>query len=353
MCPGQGRLGLDHVLLGVTRGVSVQATWLRVAPQFFTRVHFSNLAEDAQKSRRRRSGCYTVEMFRDSLQLLALNLLPQHAISRVVGAFARSPMSRAAIPFFAKRFCIDLTQAEKPVERYANLTEFFTRRLKPGLRPIDPDPKSIVSPCDGRVSAAGRIEHDMLWQVKGMRYSLADLLGADTDKVRKFEDGQFVTIYLSPQDYHRIHMPVGGRLVEVAYFPGSLFPVNPFAVRTVTRLFARNERLITYAETQAGLVAIIKVGAMLVGSIRVVYGDYATNTQRARPVRESIPGSPRLAKGDELGRFEFGSTVILLFEPNKAELMDFENHAPLHMGQAIGRLSQATPSRRRGSGRSR
>ncbi len=278
-------------------------------------------------------------MFLDSLQLLGLNLLPQRTVSRLVGSFAHSPASKHLIPFFAKKFDIDVTQAERPLEDYATLNEFFTRRLKPELRPIDSAADSIVSPVDGRVSASGKIKAGRLWQIKGIDYSLLDLVNGDREKAERFTDGEFVTIYLSPQDYHRIHMPLGGRLVEVSYIPGALFPVNPFAVRTVTSLFARNERLITYADTKAGMMGVVKVGATMVGSVKVVYGDDATNLRHAKPYRRELETAPRLAKGDELGRFEFGSTVIVLFEKGRVDMRKFRMDTPLKLGEKIGVVS--------------
>ena len=277
-------------------------------------------------------------MFKDSLQLLALNLLPQHLVSRAAGKFASSPLSKSLIPVLVKRFDIDVTQAEKPVESYETLNDFFTRRLKPGLRPIGGGARDVVSPVDGKVSAAGKISSGRLWQVKGVTYSLSDLLNGDREMVERFTDGEFITIYLSPQDYHRIHMPIGGRLVAASYVPGSLFPVNPFAVRHVTNLFARNERLITYAETQAGLMALLKVGATMVGSVKVVYGDMTTNVGGKRETRKLTP-SPRLAKGDELGRFEFGSTVVVLFEKGRVKLRKFAADEKLLLGQVIGQVA--------------
>jgi phosphatidylserine decarboxylase len=171
-------------------------------------------------------------------------------------------------------------------------------------------------------------------------YSLLDLVNGDREMAERYQDGEFVTIYLSPQDYHRIHMPVGGKLVSASYIPGSLFPVNPFAVRNVSNLFARNERLITYAESQAGLVGIIKVGATIVGSVKVVYGDMTTNVPPRRAKKVPIPQGPRLAKGDELARFEFGSTVILLFEKGRAKLRKFKQDEVVLLGQKIGEVTK-------------
>jgi phosphatidylserine decarboxylase len=276
-------------------------------------------------------------MFKDSLQLLALNFLPQHLVSRAVGRFAHSPLSKSIIPVLIKRFAIDASQAEKPLDAYETLNEFFTRRLKPGLRPIQGGAKDVVSPVDGRVSAHGKILKGKLWQVKGKTYSLADLLNGDKAMVERFTDGEFVTIYLSPQDYHRIHMPLGGKLVAASYVPGALFPVNDFAVRNVSNLFARNERLITYAETPAGLMALLKVGATMVGSVKVVYGDLTTNVGAKRRSMKLDP-TPRLAKGDEVGRFEFGSTVVLLFEKERVKLRAFKPDEKVLLGQEIGKV---------------
>lgn len=276
-------------------------------------------------------------MFRDSLQLLAMNLLPQNALSRAVGKLARTNLSKSVIPIYIKHFDIDMSQAEKSADQFDSLTDFFIRRLKPGLRPIATGAKTVVSPVDGKVSAMGKISSGRLWQVKGVTYSLHELLNGDDAMTKLYQDGDFMTIYLSPQDYHRIHMPLGGKLVRASYIAGSLFPVNPFAVRAVTNLFSRNERLITYAETQAGLMALIKVGATIVGSVKVVYGDMTTNIKEKSYSRELTP-PPRLAKGDEVGRFEFGSTVILLFEKNRVKLRHFSADEKVLLGQPIGEM---------------
>ena len=272
--------------------------------------------------------------FKDSLQLLGVSLMPQHLVSRLAGRFARSAWSRAAIPLYVRHFNIDVEQAEKPVGEYDNLLSFFIRRLKPGTRPMAMEPDVVISPVDGTIYAAGPIDGDQLWQVKGETYSLLDFLGGDPEMAERFVDGGFVTIYLSPQDYHRIHVPFGGQVKQAHYIPGSLFPVNPFALRNVTRLFARNERLATFLETRAGTMGVVKVGATIVGSVRVVYGDYRTN-QRRKARLDKLSGGPRFAKGDELGRFEFGSTVILLFEKGQVRLRDLNVGDKVVLGQPI------------------
>lgn len=272
--------------------------------------------------------------FKDSLQLLGVSLMPQHLVSRLAGHFARSPLSKAVIPLYIRHFDIDVGQAEKPVGDYETLLSFFIRRLKPGMRPMAMEPDVVISPVDGAIYAAGAIEDDQLWQIKGETYSLLDFLGGDRRMAEKFQDGQFMTIYLSPQDYHRIHVPFGGQVKQANYIPGSLFPVNPFALRNVTRLFARNERLATFLETRVGTMAVVKVGATIVGSVRVVYGDYHTNAGRKAAV-DILDGGPRFAKGDELGRFEFGSTVILLFEKGQVKLRDLKVGDKVVLGQPV------------------
>ncbi len=274
-------------------------------------------------------------MFKESLQLLGVTLMPQHLLSRAAGRFARSGVSRHIIPLYIRHFDIDAAQAEKPAERYESLQEFFTRRLKPGMRNVDLEAaETVVSPVDGMVYAAGTIEDGRLWQVKGETYSLLDFLGGDTAMAERFQGGEFMTLYLSPRDYHRIHMPFGGQVVQVTYVPGALFPVNPFALKNVSRLFARNERLISYVDSKVGTIGVAKVGATMVGSVRVVYGDYHTNAGD-QALTERMPRGPRLAKGDELGRFEFGSTVILLFEKDRVKLRDLKIGDHVVLGQPV------------------
>lgn len=276
---------------------------------------------------------------KDRLQLALIQLIPKNTLSRLVGYFASSGMSRSLIPIYAKHFLINLDEAEKGLSEYPNLLEFFIRRLRPELRPIAGEADTVVSPVDGRVAAAGRIEKGSLFQAKGSYYTVQELLGGDTARAERYEGGSFLTIYLSPRDYHRIHMPLAGRVKGYTYVPGTLFPVNPFGVRTVKGLFAKNERLITYLDTQAGEVALVKVGATIVGSVRVVYDPVSTNVAGGRLEHRDLPDGPALAKGEELGRFEFGSTVILLFEQGRIELNpDLQPEKFLLMGQALGKI---------------
>lgn len=274
----------------------------------------------------------------DRFRLLAYQILPVKIISRLVGKFARSSFSRPLIPIYARCFNIDCRQAEHEISAYNSLRDFFIRRLQPGLRIIDPDPQAIVSPVDGMISNLGLIEADRLIQAKGVYFTVADLLAGEPDEWVKYRGGQFITIYLSPRDYHRIHTPLTGTVKSFTYVPGSLFPVNPFGVKAVKGLFARNERLITYLETRAGWVAVVKVGATIVGSVRVVYDDSLnTNITGGRIRRGQVNPAVVLAKGEELGRFEFGSTVILLFEPGRIKFReDLEPGRPVQMGEKFG-----------------
>ena len=263
-------------------------------------------------------------------------------ISRLAGSFAQSNFSRKFIPFYASFFQIALEDAEKPLGDFKHLTDFFTRALKPGLRPIFPEPNAIVSPVDGRVSQFGEIKNGMLIQAKGVDYKLTDLLGGDTTKAERFLGGTFLTIYLSPKDYHRIHTPLAGKLTDYAYIPGSLFPVNNIGVKNVKGLFARNERIITYMDTTAGEIAVIKVGATIVGSVRVVYDTNLTTNVKGAAIGGKIKNSPVLTKGAELGHFAFGSTVILLFEAGKVKLnLDLKEQDVVRMGEKIGEVNQA------------
>lgn len=269
--------------------------------------------------------------------------LPKKGISRFVGYMARKPFSRRLIPYYIKHFQIDLTPVKKPLDQFENLLDFFVREYHQNARPIDPRQDVIVSPVDGAVSQIGTIEDGMLLQAKGISYSVLELLGGNEEHTKRFLGGKFVTIYLSPRDYHRIHMPIQGEISEITYIPGKLYPVNKLGVRLIPGLFAKNERVISYITSPIGIVALIKVGATNVGSIRVTFDEkIVTNPRRRQKVKHIHYAKPqRMRKGDELGRFEFGSTVILLFEPNKIEwLIPEKPGVPVQMGQPIARMEK-------------
>ncbi|NGQ96570.1 phosphatidylserine decarboxylase [Brevibacillus sp. SYP-B805] len=268
-----------------------------------------------------------------------IHRLPQNAMSRTMGKITASRFSRLAIRRYIRHYHIDVDAVEKPVEEYKSLKEFFTRRLKPDARPVADGPGVIVSPVDGTISQMGDIQEGTLIQAKGKLYSVGELLGGAPELARRFQGGKFVTIYLSPRDYHRIHMPVDGVLRTYTYVPGRLYPVNRLGVEQVDRLFARNERLVTFIDSaEIGSVAVVKVGALFVGSVKVTYCRATTNVKRGKQVSEQIPDSPMLRKGEELGWFEFGSTVILVFESGEIEWgPGVQVGSTLLMGQMLAR----------------
>ena len=246
-------------------------------------------------------------------------LLPQHGLSRLVLAATRvrTPwFKNLTIRGFLKLYRVAMDEAvETDPYRYGSFNEFFTRALKEGARPIARDERAIVSPADGCISEAGNIDGDRLLQAKGRHYRLAELLAAQPWAGR-FEGGSFATIYLAPFNYHRVHMPLRGELKETVYVPGRLFSVNSATAQQVPQLFARNERILTLFDTAYGQMALVMVGALNVGSMATVWaGDI---TPAARRVITRLPAEPViLEKGAEMGRFNMGSTVILLFEPNR------------------------------------
>jgi phosphatidylserine decarboxylase len=268
-------------------------------------------------------------------------LLPQHALSRLI-----LRATRVRVPWFKnwlvrgflKLYAVDMSDAvQTDALRYPSFNEFFTRALKPTSRPIAQDPSAIACPVDGQISEAGTIEGDTLLQAKGRRYSLNELL-AGQPWARSFEGGSFATIYLAPFNYHRIHMPLKGELRETVYVPGRLFSVNALTAAHVPRLFARNERVLTLFDTDFGQFALVLVGALNVGSMATVWaGDI---TPAARRVVTTLPNQTvSLDKGAELGRFNMGSTVILLFQAQRAQWnLSVRAGASVMLGEALGML---------------
>lgn len=277
----------------------------------------------------------------DRLFISALRLLPKNALSRAVGALTRwqapAPVRLAAMKAFARRYRIDLSECPD-LDVYRSFGEFFARPLRPGLRPIAAGEDVVVSPVDGVVSEAGITAGGKLVQAKGIHYSAAALL-ADEDLARRLDGGAHATLYLSPRDYHRIHFPLGGRVLGWRYVPGRLWPVNPASVRTVPGLFAVNERLVTVLETAVGRCAVVAVGATVVGRVHAYYDPSVPHTNRPRgaPARRDYETPIPVEKGQELGAFEMGSTVILLFEPGKVSLdRRLVPLAAVRVGERIG-----------------
>jgi phosphatidylserine decarboxylase len=247
-------------------------------------------------------------------------VLPKRALSRLIYAVARSEVRwirNTFLRIFLSGYRLNMAEAVQPDPfAYRSFNDFFTRALRPGMRPIAEGPEVVVSPVDGTVSQCGELEGELLIQAKGQRYSLQELLANDAEAVATYRGGSFACIYLAPYNYHRIHMPAAGTVRDNVYVPGELFSVNAATARAVPRVFARNERLICDFTTPLGRMAVILVGALFVGSIETVHCGEVNPPPRPRKGAVRIPqGLGReFAKGEELGRFNMGSTVVLLFE---------------------------------------
>jgi phosphatidylserine decarboxylase len=269
------------------------------------------------------------------------HILPQHALSRLV---LRATRVRVAwfknwlIRGFLRLYTIDMSEAaQSDPFAYGSFNEFFTRALNADARTTAPGLRDIACPVDGVISEAGRIDGDRLLQAKGRHYSLAELLASESS-ARRFADGAFATIYLAPFNYHRVHMPLRGRLREAVYVPGRLFSVNAATASSVPRLFARNERVLTFFDSAFGEFALIMVGALNVGSIATVWAGDITPAAR-RVVTTLPPRDVSLDKGEEFGRFNMGSTVILLFQENRVRWhTDLRAGATVRLGQSLGCL---------------
>lgn len=269
------------------------------------------------------------------------HVLPQHALSRFAGSLAASttPWLRdRLIRRFVAAYGVDLSEAARGIGEFASFNDFFTRELKPGARPLADAAQFILSPADGAVSQLGPISGGRIIQAKGRDYSVAEILGCGAAEAARFEGGRFMTIYLSPKDYHRVHMPAAGTLAATSYIPGDLYSVNVATAAGVDRLFARNERLSCRFDGPDGHFASVMVGAMIVAGIDTVWPN-RFRTHASAPVHEDFAGkSHGFAAGDEMGRFYLGSTVVLLFEPGRVEWRgDLKPADPLRMGEAIAR----------------
>ena len=273
-------------------------------------------------------------------------MIPQHLVSGWMYSLTRcrwQPLKNLLIRYVIHQYRVDMTAACEPDYRaYNSFNDFFTRELKHGARPLAGADDQVICPVDGSISQIGGINHSEIFQAKGHAYDLASLLAGDAELAAGFQDGAFATLYLSPRDYHRIHMPLTGRLQQMLYVPGRLFSVNNATTSTVPGLFARNERVISIFQTGSGLMAVILVGAIFVGSMETVWEGQITPA-RDRQLRRwdySAPGRTiELARGDELGRFNMGSTVILLFEKGRIEwLEELKADDTVVMGQPLGQL---------------
>ncbi|MDM1248939.1 MULTISPECIES: archaetidylserine decarboxylase [unclassified Acinetobacter] len=270
------------------------------------------------------------------LFIRAQNLVPQQQLSRVVGKVAASEnliIKNIAIQAFKAQYGIDLSIAQQTdALKYKSFNEFFTRALKEGVREIDTDANSIVSPADGAISQLGKVKEGDVFQAKGQSFSVEKLIG-DPQLAAPFKNGEFATVYLSPRDYHRVHMPFAGTLTETLYIPGELFSVNQTTAENVPGLFARNERMVCLFDTELGRMAVVLVGAMIVAGIETVATGKVKPSGRVELDHHEL----KLEKGDELGRFYLGSTAIVLFEQNKMNWdTQFQANSTVVMGEALG-----------------
>jgi phosphatidylserine decarboxylase len=272
-------------------------------------------------------------------------LLPQHLLSSLMHKITRSrwtPLKDLLIRKVVDFYKVDMSQAVQPdLKAYDSFNAFFTRELKPEARPLADAQDAILCPADGALSQAGTIQDGRLLQAKGRDFSLLELLGGDAQWAQAFAGGKFATVYLSPRDYHRVHMPLGGELRKMLHIPGRLFSVNPTTTRLVPSLFARNERVVCLFDTAAGPMAIILVGAIFVASIDTVWaGAVAPASRRVATWHygEQLAKPIELARGQEMGRFNMGSTVILLYGPEQMDWLDtLQPGTELRMGAQIGR----------------
>ena len=281
----------------------------------------------------------------DRLAVLPQYLLPKQALTAFAGRVAnaeRGARTTRLIAWFVRKYGVDMREAAEPdIARYASFNAFFTRALAPGARPLAA--ADLVCPVDGSISQFGRIERDQLVQAKGHRYSTTALVGGDRTLAAAFDDGAFATLYLSPKDYHRIHMPCDGRLLRMIHVPGALFSVNPTTARGVPGLFARNERVVCVFESARGTpFAVVLVGATIVGSMATVWHG-VVSPPRVGHLREwrYEDGDVRLVQGQEMGRFLLGSTVVLLFP--RGELRFDAGWAPgraVRLGEAMAQLGR-------------
>ncbi len=285
---------------------------------------------------------------KDAFIVSALSLVPKNAATRMLGHVNRLSLPRflhrMLLRWYIGHYGVDLSECVGGADDYASLADFFVRPLKPGMRTIDPRPEVLVSPVDAKVHTFGKIEAGSFLQYDGKRSSVALLLGAgdprlpgvQADLAARYEGGQFAVLYLSPKDYHRVHTPEAGVVRRLRYLPGKLWPVFPAATRKVDDVFSRNERLVFELETERfGLVTEVMVGAFGVGRMTTVVDPLITN-QGLPAVEKALSPAPALGRAAELGRFEMGSTVILLLEPGKGE-WTLQIGAPVRLGQPIAR----------------
>jgi len=272
------------------------------------------------------------------------SLLPQHSLSRFAGWIANCKQTwikNRLIHGFIRHYNVDMSlAAEENPNNYINFNHFFTRSLKPEKRPISDDSRDIVSPVDGSISQIGDIKENQLIQAKKIDYNLQALLGGSAKLAAQFQGGKFATLYLAPQDYHRVHSPYDGELKEMIHVPGRLFSVDAQTTKELPNLFVRNERVISLFSTPIGPMAVILIGAMLVGSISITWeGVIAPTSKRHIYHWHYLDNKISLLKGQEIGQFQLGSTVIILFAPNRMKWLTELSGKKMKFGECIGQTT--------------
>ncbi len=280
-----------------------------------------------------------------SLNLILQYILPHQALSRVVYWATRwtfAPWKNWLIRTIVRNYQVNMPEAAEPDPlAYQHFNAFFTRKLRADARRPDPNPTVVLSPADGRVSQAGRIVDGRVFQAKGRDYSTAELLGGDEAAAAPFRDGSFLTVYLSPRDYHRVHMPLAGTLRETLHVPGRIFSVAPFTVEAIPRIFARNERLVCHFDSEHGPFVLVMVGAILVSSVATVWDGLVIPPYAASIKRKCFAGQHiTLERFAEMARFNMGSTVIVLL-PGNATLDALAPQQAVQVGQRVGKLQDA------------
>ncbi len=279
----------------------------------------------------------------ERLRSLPFYILPHHAISWCIYKIARirwRPFKNLAINLYTKLHAVNIEEAEITDKySYESLNAFFTRALKPEFRPLDDDHENWICPVDGTVSQAGGIDNGRIFQAKGRDYTLLELLGGDETLAAPFINGKFATLYLSPRDYHRIHMPVDAVLQNMTYIPGRLFSVAAYTVRAIPRLFARNERIVCSFETKHGPMVMVLVGAINVSATETVWHGLVTSCGGRIKTFDYADGQIKLKRGDEMGRFNLGSTVILITPPDFELDENLTAGSAVYLGRRIGRIT--------------
>ena len=279
----------------------------------------------------------------DRLAVLPQYLLPKQALTTLAGKFASARLgglTTSVIRWFVGRYNVNMAEAANPdIASYTSFNDFFTRALKPGARPLAQ--ADLICPVDGAISQFGPVAKDQVFQAKGHTYSTTALVGGDAAAAARFDNGHFATLYLSPRDYHRIHMPCAGELTRMVHVPGDLFSVNPTTARGVPGLFARNERVVCFFESAQGPFVLVLVGATIVGSMATVWHGQV-NPPRTGVLRQwdYAPGQVSLQKGDEMGRFLLGSTVVMLFPQGPLQFTpQWSPTRPIQLGEAMAQRS--------------